>query len=198
MSGDRSLGSEMDYDAHQSAKQGELTFTFQGGDPYSADFAELWAVLMPCDVKGLETSFKILLHTMQYEISLGNSFGSVQMDRGKVTKAYQLAIAIRDGDLKPDIDTDYDAHKTARPDELTFTLQSSDPYSADLVELWAALMTGNVNEVELRFTQLRTTMLSQIGLDNPYGTEQLNKGKVTKAYAYAKLLREQRHDIDIL
>jgi len=196
---DAAMGVEPRYDAHNSAKSGEPTFTFQAGDPYCADITELWAALMSASVNDVETSLDALTKTLNDEVSLGNSFGTTQMEKGKVTKAYQYAIDLRDyvaGDTNIEADDNYDAHGTAKTGELTFTLQGGDPYCADLVELWASLMSGNVNEVTLRFNQIRQSLLKQIGSNNAFGKVQLTKGKVTKAYELASELRKIRHSVD--
>jgi len=194
---DAAMGIEPRYDAHNSAKSGEPTFTFQAGDPYCADITELWAALMSASVADVEASLEAINETMKNEVSLGNSFGATQMDKGKVAKSYQYAIDLRDYVAsEDDVEIAYDAHDTAKTGELTFTLQGGDPYCADLVELWASLMTGNVNEVTLRFNQIRQSLLKQIGNNNPFGKIQMSKGKVTKAYEHAAELRRIRHSVD--
>ncbi|MEP1231058.1 MAG: hypothetical protein ABJG88_10320 [Litorimonas sp.] len=193
---DAAMGIEPRYDAHNSAKSGEPTFTFQAGDPYCADITELWAALMSASVADVETSLDGLTKTLNDEISLGNSFGVAQMEKGKVTKSYQYAIDLRDYEAGDSLGAVYDAHETAKTGELTFTLQGGDPYCADLVELWASLMSGNVNEATLRFNQIRQALLKQIGNGNPFGKSQMTKGKVTKAYEHAAELRKIRHSVD--
>ncbi len=194
---DAALGIEPRYDAHNSAKSGEPTFTFQAGDPYCADITELWAALMSGSVADVEASLEGLTKTLNDEISVGNSFGKTQSEKGKVTKAYQYAIDLRDYVAgNANVEAVYDAHDSAKSGELTFTLQGEDPYCADLVELWASLMSGNVNEVTLRFTQIRQSLLKEIGQGNPFGKIQLTKGKVTKAYEHAVELRKIRHSVD--
>ena len=194
---DAALGVEAPYDAHKSAKPGEPTFTFQAGDPYSANITELWAALMSADVKAVDSALSALKETMQHEVSLDNSFGNIQSEKGKIAAAYQYAIDLRDyRDHEDSAKINYDAHETARSGELTFTLQGSDPYCADFVEIWAALMTGNIGEVDMRFNQIRQTLLTQIGEGNPFGKEQMAKGKVTKAYQHAMALKKQRHTAD--
>jgi hypothetical protein len=151
---------------------------------------------MSASVADVETSLDDLTKTLNNEISLGNSFGVAQMEKGKVTKAYQYAIDLRDYVAGDKIEAVYDAHGTAKTGELTFTLQGEDPYCADLVELWASLMSGNVNEATLRFNQIRQSLLKQIGAGNPFGKVQMTKGKVTKAYEHAAELRKIRHSVD--
>jgi len=195
---DAAMGKAAPYDAHSSAKHGEPTFTLQAGDPYCADLTELWAALMGGDVPAIENTFGQVKQTFNHEISLGNSFGTAQNDKGKVSKAYNFARDLRAysaGDSS--VELDYDAHDTAKDGELTFTLQGGDPYCCDIVELWAGLMTGNINEVDIRFRQIRETLLAQIGQGNPFGKTQLSKGKVTKAYEHAAALKKIRHNIDI-
>ncbi len=195
---DAALGKAAPYDAHQSAKKGEPTFTLQAGDPFCADLTELWAALMSGTVPTIEQAFEQVKQTLNHEVSLGNSFGKTQADKGKVTKAYDFARDLRAysaGDNS--VELAYDAHETAKVGELTFTLQGGDPYCSDIVELWAALMTGNINEVDMRYRQIRDTLLDQIGNGNPFGKSQLTKGKVTKAYEHAEALRKLRHNIDI-
>ncbi len=195
---DAAMGKTAPYDAHNSAKQGEPTFTLQAGDPYCADLTELWAALMGGSVPTIESALEQVKQTLNHEISLGNSFGKTQGEKGKVSKAYDFARDLRAysaGDSQSNIA--YDAHNTAKDGELTFTLQGGDPYCCDIVEVWAALMTGNINEVDMRFRQVRETLLDQIGHGNPFGKAQLAKGKVTKAYEHATALRKLRHKVDI-
>lgn len=194
---DAALGQAKPYDAHNSAKQGEPTFTLQAGDPYAADLTSLWAALMGGQVPLVEEAISATKQTLNHEISLDNSFGEAQMEKGKVAKAYSFALQLRDYPAGQNTsDLDYDAHVTAKADELTFTLQGEDPYCADMVELWAALMSGNINEADMRFGQIRETLLAQLGSGNTFGKTQLGKGKITKAYSLAEALKKTRHNVD--
>ena len=174
------------YDAHSSASKTELTFTLQGEDPYSPAIISLWASLMSGDINLLDSEYELIRQTLKRQINQGNSFGDVQMERGKHTKAYRLAMQIRSHDEQPIENKDYDAHKSAKEGETTFTLQSGDPYCADLAELWAALITGNENETDMRFQQITKTFMQVTRAGNEFGRRQMKKGKVIMAYSLVK------------
>lgn len=187
------------YDAHKSASADEMTFTLQGGDPYCAPIIELWAVLMDGSLPHIEQCFDRLRTALNEQNLLGNSFGIVQMEKGKHTKAYKYAMDIRGGTpVQSGEAKTYDAHSSAKKGELTFTLQSGDPYCADIAELWAALITGNENETELRFQQITKTYIGELQGGNPFGQKQLQKGKITMAYELIKEIKIQKHTADIV
>jgi len=184
---------DQQYDAHKSASEKELTFTLQGEDPYSAPIISLWASLMTGDFTILEGEYDNIKHQLTTQINQGNSFGDVQMERGKHNQAYKLAMQIRGHDERRHQTETYDAHESAKSGETTFTLQSGDPYCADLAELWAALITGNANETEMRFSQITKTFMTQSRSGNVFGRKQVKAGKVTMAYNLVKdILNSQK------
>jgi len=174
------------YDAHASADQNENTFTLQGRDPYTPGLINLWAILMSGDLPMLESAYDKIRSALNSEINLGNTFGNVQMTRGKHTQAYHFAMMIREGQDSPKISNEYDAHSTAEKGEQTFTLQSNDPYFADLIELWAALMTGNKNETEMRFREISKTFQQQSQTSHAFGKKQRKRGKIVMAFQLSK------------
>lgn len=87
---------------------------------------------------GLDSACAERLYELKGKAARGNSFGTVQMDKGKPTSAYRLGL-IRGGDLVAKADRAQRAHKSAKEGELPFTLRSSPPYCADIAELWAGL-----------------------------------------------------------
>lgn len=172
------------YDAHSTASEGELTFTLQAGDPYGASLIRLWAALMSGELGQVSDCLDELRSVQNKQALTDNSYGEAQMARGKHTKAYEYARVIRFGGTVAETEK-YDAHETAEDLEKTFTLQAGDPYCADIAEIWAALITGNANELEIRFTHLLGNFVEQAKLKHQFGRRQLEKGKVTMAYTLA-------------
>jgi len=172
------------YDAHSTAKPGELTFTLQSGDPYTPHIINIWAALMTAKHELVIGEFAALQNAFADQALLGNPFGLVQMDKGKHTSANKLAAIAVSRDMVAAANS-YDAHETAQPNELCFTLQSGDPYFAPLVDIWAALITGNEAEFALKQQTLLRTMYEQGTKGNLFGKSQFQKGKVHRARALA-------------
>jgi len=84
-----------DYDAHATAKDGELTFTVQGGDPFAPHILDIWAALQLGNVLLLEACFDDARDKLKVEILNGQSFGMVQCRKGKPQQAIALAIEMR-------------------------------------------------------------------------------------------------------
>ena len=84
------------YDAHDTAKSGEDTFTLQAGDPYGALLTDLWAALMGDNPMAVEDEIYKITRQHKTEVACGNSFGRHQLERGKITKAREIAVAMRD------------------------------------------------------------------------------------------------------
>lgn len=172
------------YDAHKTASAGELTFTLQAGDPYGASLIRLWAALMSGSLTQVSECLDELRAIQNRQALTDNSYGEAQMARGKHTKAYEYARVIRSGGTVSET-AKYDAHATADDHEKTFTLQAGDPYCADFAEIWAGLITGNANELELRCAHLMNNFVDQAKGKHTFGRSQLEKGKITMAYGLA-------------
>ena len=84
----------------------------------------------------------------------------------------------------------YDAHQSAAENENTFTFQGRDPYTSSMINLWGTLMSGDLSMLESAYDKIRNTLNSEINLGNNFGNVQMERGKHTKAYHYAMLVRE--------
>ena len=90
------MRNQKEYDAHDTAKDGEITFTLQAGDPYAPVMAELWAALMADNSALLAPAFSAISNAHSREIASGNWFGRIQREKGKDTKARATAQGMRE------------------------------------------------------------------------------------------------------
>jgi len=92
------------------------------------------------------------------------------------------------------LDSNYDAHATAREGETTFTLQSGDPYAAGLIRLRAALLQGSMAQADFEYGALVGAMSIEKAQGNSYGEVHRSTGKLRLSLAVADEMEKERRE----